>query len=446
MQKQYRHILHQDEEDVKTIILGCGLAGLGAASELQKHGLEFEILEKEPTPGGLVKTDIIDGFALDRIGHFFHFKTKYLQNQLAKQGISLKRYQRQAAVIINGSAIPYPIQYNLWSLPIYSRHRALGDLKSAQSSSRKPKTFYEAITSSWGATLTKLFFSPYNEKLWQRSLDALPADCAGRYMPQVDVAMAERGCHNRQNYLGYNATFFYPKSGRIGDTTYALAARFTPNIRYNTEVVQIDTDRYRCYSSEGEFFEYDRLISTLPLPALIAMTKIGLDISPMFDHTRVLSIRVGFQGEMNAPFHWIYTPKKKLPFYRIVFPNNLNLKTCPPGCASILIEHSIENDKQKPRSKEIASEALTYLSGNGFVDVEKMLVLNSLTISPAYLVYRASGRNFFTTLRKYLKTIGIFLAGRFGIWDYLSMEEAFLSGRQVILSHLSDFTNSQEFI
>ncbi len=47
------------------IIIGGGLAGLTAARQLHKNGIDFLLLEATDRLGGRVKTDIIDGFRLD---------------------------------------------------------------------------------------------------------------------------------------------------------------------------------------------------------------------------------------------------------------------------------------------------------------------------------------------------------------------------------------------
>lgn len=49
----------------KVTIVGAGLSGLIAAIELQKKGVEVEVLEKSDRPGGQVKTDEFEGFKLD---------------------------------------------------------------------------------------------------------------------------------------------------------------------------------------------------------------------------------------------------------------------------------------------------------------------------------------------------------------------------------------------
>src|SRR5947209_7282446 len=48
------------------LIVGAGLAGLGCATRLKQIGVPFQILEASDGIGGRLRTDLVDGFRLDR--------------------------------------------------------------------------------------------------------------------------------------------------------------------------------------------------------------------------------------------------------------------------------------------------------------------------------------------------------------------------------------------
>lgn len=50
----------------QVIIIGAGLAGLACALHLEKQGVPYMLLEASDAPGGRIKTDLVDGFLLDR--------------------------------------------------------------------------------------------------------------------------------------------------------------------------------------------------------------------------------------------------------------------------------------------------------------------------------------------------------------------------------------------
>ncbi len=54
------------QPDLPVLVVGAGLAGLACARELTARGVRAEVLEASDGVGGRVRTDIVDGFRLDR--------------------------------------------------------------------------------------------------------------------------------------------------------------------------------------------------------------------------------------------------------------------------------------------------------------------------------------------------------------------------------------------
>src|SRR6201996_3499728 len=51
---------------IDAAIVGAGLAGLNCAAVLERAGLNVIVLEASDAPGGRVRTDVVEGFRLDR--------------------------------------------------------------------------------------------------------------------------------------------------------------------------------------------------------------------------------------------------------------------------------------------------------------------------------------------------------------------------------------------
>jgi phytoene dehydrogenase-like protein len=84
------------------VIVGAGLSGLCCALELQRRGIDATILDAADAPGGRVRTDVVDGFLLDR--GFQVLLTAYpeAQNALDYAALDLKPFYPGALVHADG--------------------------------------------------------------------------------------------------------------------------------------------------------------------------------------------------------------------------------------------------------------------------------------------------------------------------------------------------------
>ncbi len=86
------------------IIVGAGLAGLACAGALDAKGIAFRLFEASDRVGGRVRTDVVDGFRLDR-GFQVHFPS-YPNARLALQGADLDlRPWRNGARVWDGKRL-----------------------------------------------------------------------------------------------------------------------------------------------------------------------------------------------------------------------------------------------------------------------------------------------------------------------------------------------------
>ncbi len=83
--------------------MGAGLAGLAAANALQRAGREVLVLEASDGVGGRVRTDVVDGYRLDR--GFQVLLTAYpeLKTQFDLDALDLRRFE-PGALVWNGTS------------------------------------------------------------------------------------------------------------------------------------------------------------------------------------------------------------------------------------------------------------------------------------------------------------------------------------------------------
>lgn len=420
---------------MRTVVIGAGMAGIGAADRLRARGKDWLVLEAASGPGGLAATDEVDGFLFDRTGHFFHFSHPGLRQRFERCGVPLETHRREAAIAVRGRVVPYPLQYNLWALadPALARDAVLG-AAAAQARARfapKPRSFAEHLLDTWGEPLVSLFHGPYNAKLWRRPLESLPPDCAGNLAPPPDLELMRRGCREPVAYGGYNGTFLYPASGRVGDVVEALVGPLGGAVRFGAAVTAVDLAGRTLGMADGKEVAFDRLVCTMPLPRLLAAAGEAGGIHGRLDATSIANVRVALRGSMRSRLHWLYVSDESLDFHRVGFPSNVNPRTCPPGCVSLSVEYTLPRDGRRS-STEVAEMATDYLEAMGLVEVEECLSVSEVILSPAYVVWRSAGRPWFSHLMTRLGRDRVQVAGRFGRWDYLSMEGAFASGGDAV--------------
>lgn len=87
---------------VEVVVVGAGLAGLTAAKVLSDAGRSVLLLESSDGPGGRVRTDVVDGFLLDR--GFQVLLTGYpeLVHHLDLAGLELRTFEPGALIWRNG--------------------------------------------------------------------------------------------------------------------------------------------------------------------------------------------------------------------------------------------------------------------------------------------------------------------------------------------------------
>ena len=85
-------------KQVEVAIIGAGLAGLACAIELQKNKIDFHIFEASDGVGGRVRSDVIDGFILDR--GFQLYNPSYAEGKrlLDYQSLDLKPFTAGVAI------------------------------------------------------------------------------------------------------------------------------------------------------------------------------------------------------------------------------------------------------------------------------------------------------------------------------------------------------------
>ena len=419
------------------VIVGGGVTGLGTALCLK---VDTCLFEKERQLGGCLRSDLIDGYTIDRTGHLLHFRDEYVRSiMFDRLSIDWLHFKRNAEVFIQNARVPYPIQYHLHSLPAETRVECLlSYLETLRNHPSLENSFESWSRRSFGKQLHELFFAPYNAKLWQADLSTFNAEWAEKFVAMPDRELVIRGalgCHKNDGF-GYNGAFSYPKRGGSQAIIDALAAQLNAPIRTGTELVAVDAAAQICEFSDGTRVKYEVLVTTTPLPRLLKILHRAdpniVALANQLRHNSLLYFVFGYKLKGTAPaVHWVYVPEEKYLMYRVGVLSNYSPYVAPPGCALLCAELAFPGDTARAADPDALREkVLADLSAIGMVDSSWTRNFEYTdVIDCAYVIFDKTRHEALPRILKYLQERKIYSIGRYGGWGYGSMGDALLEGR-----------------
>jgi protoporphyrinogen oxidase len=126
------------------VILGAGLAGLSAAYQAKKAGKAALLFEAQSRPGGLVRSERVNGFTFDYTGHLLHLReprTQALVNDELGLRAKFAPVQRDSWVYANQRFTRAPYQANLYGQPLSVVHECLQGVLQAHGVIASPAPF-----------------------------------------------------------------------------------------------------------------------------------------------------------------------------------------------------------------------------------------------------------------------------------------------------------------
>ena len=419
------------------LIAGGGLAGLTAGYLLQPH--RPIILEKEKEPGGLCRTFTIDGFSFDCTGHLLHFKRDTTRRFIEKilPASLFREYHRKAYIYIYDRLIPYPFQINLHGLPSGVVYECLYEFIQLiiKNPERKATNFREWILSTFGNGIARHFMIPYNEKFWRHPLDTITTEWVSWSIPRPSIESILKGALGiRDREYGYNPVFWYPEKGGIARLPGALGKNL--QIYTGEPLTKIYWKEKVASTASGKEYPYVVLISTIPLPRLISLLDPPVpeldSMSRTLQAIAVLNYNLGIRGKPPFEAHWLYFPEHSFPFYRVGFASQFSSWMAPKNTYSLYVETSLL--AHEPRNPDHYRDAILegLLKAGLIRDVQDIVVEFPLYIYPAYVLFNKERAHALPRIFSWLEEHDIFVAGRYGEWDYYSMDDTIASAMRVV--------------
>jgi protoporphyrinogen oxidase len=420
-------------------VLGAGLAGISTALAL---GGGYRLVEREARPGGLCRTEVRDGFCFDATGHWLHLRDPdvlALAREVLPDG--WVTVERRAAIWSHGVFTRYPYQVNTHGLPAaVVAENVLGFIAAHLGEGgrtlrdRVPRDFAEFVLRHLGEGIARNFMFPYNEKLWTVPAAELTIEWMGRFVPRPTLDQVVRGALGLEgDQEGYNATFLYPRTGGIESFVRALVARLPRPPECGVRPVWLDPVRNVARLSTGEEVRYRAVVSSIPLPEMVELVQGApphvREAAGALRAATVTYVNVAARDVGAPPWHWVYLPETRLRPYRVGSASSAVPSLAPEGFRSFYVEMSGREPVPPAEAQRAALEALAELGM--ITSPSDVLFAEVRTIPGAYVIHDRAYGPARDAVRSWLAERDVFVAGRSGSWEYSSMEDALLAGRQV---------------
>jgi len=276
---------------------------------------------------------------------------------------------------------------------------------------------------------------PYNEKIWKVPTQEMSIDWVEGRVPKpplADVVKAAVGVET-EGYT-HQLSFGYPRQGGIEAVVRGFAGRCR-EIVTSFPVRRVWREGASWCVSDGiETRRYDRLVSTIPVQALIeSLPDVPAEIRRLTTELRFNSLAVvmlGVRCHQPLPYTAVYVPDPDVIFHRLSFPLNFTPNGAPPGHMAVTAEITWDpNDTAKPPADEIlVSHTLDGLARMGITTPDKVTFRAVHRTRYAYVVRTSGYAERLKPVLDFVAGLGIVSVGRNAEFEYINMDEAVRRG------------------
>ena len=464
----------------KVAIIGGGPAGLTAAYELSKTGVESIVLEKDKMVGGISKTVNYKKYYFDIGGHRFFSKIKAVNDIWHGElnGDFLKRDRL--------SRIYYQKKFFYYPLRPLNALSGLGSLKSFLILAsylhsnifpfKQEETLEQWVSNRFGKCLYRTFFKTYTEKIWGIPCSEIRAEWAAQRIKGLSLISALKNALIKPQKNGGNGnviktlidSFEYPKLGP-GMMWQSIAEKVQRNgsqICLETEVDRILWSNNKIESLEvnqngqKKSIHGTHFISSMPIRELVQKLKPTvpenvLEAANGLNYRDFITVALIVNKRDIFPDNWIYIHDPDVKLGRIQNFKNWSPYMVPDQNKTCLgLEYfCCEGDEFWTMSDyqliELGRKELETLDLVQACEVEDGTVVR---MPKAYPVYDSKYRESLHIIREFLDGIdNLQLVGRNGMHKYNNMDHSMLTAMYAVENinganhNLWDVNEEQEY-
>lgn len=415
-------------ERIANVILGGGVAGLGAAHQARRSGTPATIFEARSRAGGLLDNFMVDGFRFDSAVHL-SFATEDAVRDVFDR-TPFHTHNPESLCWDTGYWLKHPVQTNMRPLPAAEKVELIAGL--AEATTGEIRNYEDWLVQQYGGPIAARWPLVYTEKYWTLPARALGTKWIGQRMRRADLREVLEGAlsddvPNRY----YVKEMRYPEKG--GYRAFIEPLIEQADIRYDKAAIAIDLAARVVTFADGSTVQYERLVSTLPLPRLIelvldAPSDVHEAAATLFA-TSVDLISIGFNRPRVSPSLWFYIYDTDIAAARGYSPDWKSADNVPEGCSSLQFEiYSSIKRPQAMTAEEMKDNTVAGLKKMGIADEGDIVVLDHRRLPYGNVVFDLGMEERRDRVLAWVRQQGIGSAGRFGEWDYLWSNQSMLSG------------------
>lgn len=395
---------------MKTAILGAGLTGLELGRRLHLMGKDFTIFEKESQLGGLARTFRTGIYSWDLGVHAMYSKDKIITGYYDSLPIHIQRHTRNVKIRHGDSLISYPFENAISELPLRDRWECV---RGYLTSHRKEKysSLEDWIVNRLGYGISKHFMTPYNKKIWDCPLYLISAGLvSGKIDPMSVHLFILSALGYRTIGRAYQSKFVYPLNG-IQEFIEHTAADIRDRIQINKEVTEMKYKNGRWLVHEEEF---DRVVSTIPLPELLKILGINEALNLKWNNTRfiMIGLKPGCTFGKYHDCHWAFFKGAEI-FYRLTFMHNFSNKFPAAVVAEVTDKYNVE------LRKYVVSDLLR---AGIILGRDCIAEIAEKRVEYTYPIPTIGTSSLVEVIENELRELNLHLLGRNGRWRYINMD------------------------
>lgn len=418
--------------DNDIVILGAGISGI-AASYFGGNRRTI-IYEKDDSYGGICGNFKINDFIFDKGVHLSFTSNKDVRGIFDL--VPYNSFESNPKSACKYSWFKHPIQNNLFNLPTEERVKAIIDFFNKEKMHFDEENYRNWLYSKYGKYIAEEFFLKYTRKYWCEDAENMDISWIQNRIYTASVEEVLYGAMTDETPNTYYAKEMrYPTEG--GYKEFLKPMINNSNIVFNSKAVLVDLKNKMVEFKNGNKVNYDYLISSIPLPQLVSITK-DVDeeiknIAKNLKATSVILVSLVIQGELNFNDLWFYIYDEDVLPARAHLPGEKSSNNIKKGYSSIQFE--VYYSKSKPRSfsdKKILDNIYEFLEKMKLASKNDVRFSDIRTLDYANAIfYKDTTRNRNYIINFY-ENSDVYCIGRFGKWDYLWSDQSLLSGKDSI--------------